>query len=642
MMEEKLLALSLSKTREGSDDGQSDNRLPPVPSVAPWLVIPFAKGTQKQAFYHPCELKSRTHYKSIPELNGKRFWQKNSHQGWLVIVCHDRRYDYNDENSLPANSKFGDCFLWNPITLKIFRLPSIFCFLSKYNLIMDCALSSPTSTEEVNDSMVYFNFLRRDKLDGGIRDRHVLVYSTLREQQWCESALYEDDFDDIVFPFGSLVPVHQGKLNAMGTHGHHLEIEKQQDKTLVIRQFNTITDNFYQHEGSGPSSHAHYVEICDEIYRVDLNFSGDVVTSVEIFKLDFTLMAWVEVNSLGDHVVFLSPYTNFSCSAAKMGFTRGCVYYIPHEDKNFYMFDVEDNCIKIVSPCIMKCAVPLYTSSWLMIPATEITVERKTAIEDWFCEVKEEEEDHKQEQLYETVVACEETNSSIIISENRSILDVLSTLLHPVDFIHFRSTCKAIQSKFPARSWRSSSTLTKTATYLSLWLVFSKDKDTFFSFVNPEHKSEKYFLSLSELLIGAMIRFSKDGWLLMSKGKHIIFFYNPFTRETIKLPDLPDKRWYNFRGISFSCLPTSPDCTVFAISISAPNEITIATIKRGNNSWTFHHVPAQGNDEPGMSSCFNSPVFCHGAFRCLDYNGILRSFNLDGSYMESHNVSRNV
>ncbi|KAI3881767.1 hypothetical protein MKW92_025928, partial [Papaver armeniacum] len=66
-----------------------------------------------------------------------------------------------------------------------------------------------------------------------------LYTASLREKQWRECKLYGDNFDNIDFPFGSLVPVHQGKLYAMGTYEHHLEIEKQQDKTVAIRRFNT-------------------------------------------------------------------------------------------------------------------------------------------------------------------------------------------------------------------------------------------------------------------------------------------------------------------------------------------------------------------------------------------------------------------
>ncbi|OVA04482.1 Protein of unknown function DUF295 [Macleaya cordata] len=80
-------------------------------------------------------------------------------------------------------------------------------------------------------------------------------------------------------------------------------------------------------------------------------------------------------------------------------------------------------------------------------------------------------------------------------------------------------------------------------------------------------------MSLSEMLVGATIRFSKGGWLLMSKGRKTLFFYNPFTKAAIQLPDLPEI--YSFTGIAFSSLPTSSDCVVFGIAQDDWFEISI-------------------------------------------------------------------
>ncbi|KAI3944283.1 hypothetical protein MKW98_016513, partial [Papaver atlanticum] len=101
------------------------------------------------------------------------------------------------------------------------------------------------------------------------------------------------------------------------------------------------------------------------------------------------------------------------------------------------------------------------------------------------------------------------------------------------------------------------------ATNLSPWLVFSKKNEAVYSFINPMHNNENYLMSISEMLKGSTIRSSKGGWLLMSKGFINMFFYNPFTKATIKLPDLPADNIG--RGIAFSSLPTSSDCVVFAI-----------------------------------------------------------------------------
>ncbi|XP_026410281.1 uncharacterized protein LOC113305460 [Papaver somniferum] len=87
-----------------------------------------------------------------------------------------------------------------------------------------------------------------------------------------------------------------------------------------------------------------------------------------------------------------------------------------------------------------------------------------------------------------------------------------------------------------------------------------------YNLVNPVHDNENYLMNFSELLLGAIIRYQKGGWLLISRD-HELFFYNPFTREAIKVPDFPG--YYNMSNISFSSIPTPPSremCLVMAMN----------------------------------------------------------------------------
>ncbi|KAJ6289234.1 hypothetical protein OIU76_025111 [Salix suchowensis] len=62
------------------------------------------------------------------------------------------------------------------------------------------------------------------------------------------------------------------------------------------------------------------------------------------------------------------------------------------------------------------------------------------------------------------------------------------------------------------------------------------------------------------------VSFSKHGWLLVSQGKYVVFFFNPITNQRIDLPGLPRDECI-FDEISFSEAPTSPDCMVLAIHV---------------------------------------------------------------------------
>ncbi|OVA04445.1 Protein of unknown function DUF295 [Macleaya cordata] len=213
------------------------------------------------------------------------------------------------------------------------------------------------------------------------------------------------------------------------------------------------------------------------------------------------------------------------------------------------------------------------------------------------------------------------------------ILELIANYLHPVDYIHFRAVCKEYRSMIPAVNWKTSCTRIRQTTSLSPFLIFSKNNDTIHNCVDPMHNNEKYLMNLSDLLLGATIRFSKGGWLLMSKGERTVFFYNPFTRATIQLPDLPDDLCYVFSGIACSSLPTSSDCVVFAITQYPNDGVLIFIIARGDTFWTVRDY--QNTNLPRHVEylpCLNSPVFYNGAFYCLDYNGSLGVFNIEGGF----------
>lgn len=110
-----------------------------------------------------------------------------------------------------------------------------------------------------------------------------------------------------------------------------------------------------------------------------------------------------------------------------------------------------------------------------------------------------------------------------------------------------------------------------------------------------------------------------------------LFFYNPFSKSIVRLPDLPDD--CNFSGISFSSLPTSSDCIVFGIDRFVPETVEITFIRRGDKDWKNYHYDniylPPIKTKLGFEPNFNSPVFHRGAFYCLDLNGTLGVFKLE-------------
>ncbi|KAI3928506.1 hypothetical protein MKW98_024107 [Papaver atlanticum] len=403
----------------------------------------------------------------------------------------------------------------------------------------------------------------------------------------------------------------------------------------------------------------HWVESGDEIFKVHLNCSPRgfrKVASTHIFKLDLSSMTWVLLKTLDDHVLFLcinmdtleskKCYSSSTacCSAADMGLERGCLFYTLLEDQTLYTFEVEDNATTIIMPCL-KLPTPWFLPTWIMMPTTvnsKHVAGRRRRITDLLVSqdttAANTEEDMSR--LSNSGGELEALKQLDLLNSN-DISEAVARFLHPVDYNHFRLACKQNSVLLPALNRTSAIPRTITTTCSSPWLISisEDDEEANWDIVDPIHNNDKYLMKLSnQLLVGATIRFSEDGWLLLSNGKKTVFCYNPFTKAVIRLPDLPDD--YVLGGMSFSLVPTSRDCVVAIISnwweLAGENEISFLVInpaKRVKNrtpSWTIYQFNYEGHVEDNFIPCINNPVFYKGAFYCLDYNGMLGVFNLKG------------
>ncbi|KAI3911340.1 hypothetical protein MKW98_010227 [Papaver atlanticum] len=327
-----------------SIERRSGLKTPPLPKAAPWLVVPYGKGKKNQAFYNICEPNNRNIRKSIPELNGKKFWQKPSHKGWLIILCHDKSYDYTPQWN------YGDFFLWNPSSFETVQLPSLLHWIDKpkqYELV-DCVLSSPptltNSRTKCYDSMVFFAIYNWS----GETSRYVFLYCNPEDQQWRSEEVSQDS------PRSPL-SLHylRDKLYAMENMHSRLEIEIQNkddnNANLCIRRFEPGESTDFPCGGSSYTClfQIHFMESCDEIYRIDMCQSlrnHREIYSILVARLDFSLLEWKEVKKFGDLVLFRGQNSTACCSASELGLTNGCLYYTLPGDLSLYKFELP-NCI---------------------------------------------------------------------------------------------------------------------------------------------------------------------------------------------------------------------------------------------------------------------------------------------------------
>ncbi|XP_042492040.1 F-box/kelch-repeat protein At1g57790-like isoform X2 [Macadamia integrifolia] len=144
-----------------------------------------------------------------------------------------------------------------------------------------------------------------------------------------------------------------------------------------------------------------------------------------------------------------------------------------------------------------------------------------------------------------------------------------------------------------------------------------------------------YTLKLKEELYGVEICFAKDGWLLLVRGDHNMFFLNPFTSARIEITYFP--LGFNFDAVCFTSTPTSSDCTVFGIVSSEDYEVTIFINRCREETWEIYSL--ENKTRWGVYNCLcnsvsfipsqSNPVLYGGLFYCFDEEGKLGSFDLE-------------
>ncbi|RZC51509.1 hypothetical protein C5167_019936, partial [Papaver somniferum] len=539
---------------------RSERQRPPIPKAAPWLVFPHGKGREFQNFYNPCEPSNRNCIKSIPEMQGKACYHKPSHQGWLTVIG-------NTEDNL----NLYDCSLWNPVSSETIQLPNLdsqsFNTESKQYSLYDLVLSSPPLQSNISDPddlgcivCLLFKLVDQFKMQNR-KDLHVLAFCRPGDKQWRTKvlSLTAPGDDRNILSIESLV-CFRSKLYAFCNAsledgwviqieiqklGHQVGDNEQSRHIKIIR----LEHADFTWIGGGEENSCYleqWVESGNEIFKVHFNCSPRgyrKVASTHIFKLDFSSMTWVLLKSLDDHVLFLCSNMDMEdsrkcyststacCCAADMGLERGCLFYTLLEDQSLYTFELEDNATTVIMPCL-QLPNPWFPPTWIMMPTTE-----------------NRHMDGKRKKITDFLVSQDTTETSIgeeNMSRLNNSVDELEALkrwdfltqfditveiarfLHPVDYIHFRLTCKENSAILPAlnRVWVSKRAT--TTTYISPWLIsiFEDNGDNVCNMIDPMHGNEKYLMILSDhLLVGATIRFSKDGWLLLSNGKKTVFCY---------------------------------------------------------------------------------------------------------------------
>lgn len=153
----------------------------------------------------------------------------------------------------------------------------------------------------------------------------------------------------------------------------------------------------------------------------------------------------------------------------------------------------------------------------------------------------------------------------------------------------------------------------------SPWLMYFPKYGNLYEFYDPSLR-KMHSIELPELN-GSRVCYTKDGWLLLYRPRsHRMFFFNPFTREVIKLPRFE----LTYQIVAFSCAPTSTSCMLLTVKHVSPTIVAVSTCHLGATEWVTVNYQ---NRLPFVSSIWNKLVFCNGLFYCLSLTGWLGVFD---------------
>ncbi|CAH8392043.1 unnamed protein product [Eruca vesicaria subsp. sativa] len=213
-----------------------------------------------------------------------------------------------------------------------------------------------------------------------------------------------------------------------------------------------------------------------------------------------------------------------------------------------------------------------------------------------------------------TTITCKRsTSQSEEAIMNPSFSDLPSSLL---EVIMSRLTLKDnIFASAACKSWCEAAVSTRVVEKHP-WLLSFDNYTSFFELLDPV-QSQLYTLNLPELAESTLL-YSAHGWLLMhSPTSDDMFFFNPFTRERISLPEfaLP------FQAIAFSCPPASEDCVVVALNFKVQYCVTISTCHPGATEW--------------ITSVFPAAILCYTKSKLVYLVDRFYCFNVGGGYLYS-------
>ncbi|PWA44327.1 hypothetical protein CTI12_AA527470 [Artemisia annua] len=561
--------------------GSVCDRLPSLSSKYSWFISQSLQADEhntRDLFF--CTIHDELpHYRcQIPELLEKRV--RGCSFGWVILSSH------------PLNNKWS---LWNPLTSNIITLPTLILEDGQYESTGHCCLSAPP------DDPTSILLLTRT-------DKSTFVFSRLDKKRkkfrWSQMS-YARQLKRLTYN-GKLVhslTSCNGKVYALstdagfGTFVIHVDIVVQDNEVLI--KLMLLSECPYPSSGHGGDDMIHYLKgSCTELFYIGIYLDEETIrtekTPVDVLmyksdmtcidwekreclkkwdvtdydfdvyhdhkELDMSVEIWEQVDDLKDTNFFVDLGRDHSVSYSRViGAELGGFIHIRGEMGDIiYSYHVNNDTVSL-----------LHTPS-PMLPSSHVSMWEYMFEDDpreAKCVDSEGEMENNDEMLSRPVKHNGvESNEPHLLNIPFNLLETIMEHCVGVEYMNVRATCKQCHLAAPLIKWSNETSLRRLKRYsvVSPWFVVLNRKQGIITFTDPM-LGENYHMKNSQIsIVDYRIRCSRFGWLLLENNEtQCLVFYNPFTNDLRKLPEME----YNTpQSLCFSAPPTSVDCMVVGIT----------------------------------------------------------------------------
>ncbi|KAD4384274.1 hypothetical protein E3N88_24442 [Mikania micrantha] len=545
--------------------------LPPLSGQHVWLVSQMLEAEDMlgdQVFYNIHEPQSSYRCR-VPELLGRRI--RGCFHGWVIMSNH------------PHNNMWS---LWNPSSSsKPTRLPTL-----NHEDISECCLPSPPDAPGsilllTRKEKPTFVFCRLD------RKRKRLRWTEMSYAKQLKNITGEDGF------------VHgltccNGKVYALNA-GHDRDglvvevdiVVTAKEVAISVLPFVKLPRYSPVVQGRDYYTGPFLKGSCSEVFIIYQYFKLEEVSCMRLVRLDMTRKLWEEIEDFEGATCFL----DLDCSSNAIvsmssGGHGGCIHMICEEEKVIYSYHVKDK-------TMARSSMPYFQELWSRTSYVSLWAMPECSLEGFDSKEEEEDDDH-------TVEVNSLTNQSHLFNIPFHLLEMIMEFCGDIDYVNFRATFKQLTA--PVTRWGNGSSMRRLQRYslVSPWLMVLDNDHGIITFIDPMF-GDRYSIRTPPELNGNDLKIlsSMYGWLLMSKDRESLMFFNPFTSEIRELPNLEEVDF--IQSFCFSAPPTSPNCVVFGLG---DLDVFIHFVAHEPATWVRYDMHFNGG---GVPAIFSFSIYCN-------------------------------